>query len=215
MVGQGVLRECLADPRVDQVLSIVRAPTPTQHPKLREIAHDNFVDFSPLIPELTGYDATFYCLGVSSVGLTEAAYRRVTYDITIAAAEPLAAANPEMTFIFVSGSGADSTEHSSVMWARVKGAAENAVKRLPFKAVYIFRPGIIQPGRGIYSRTASYNVIYAVIAPIMPLLLRFIPKYVTTTELIGKAMINLAAHGSTMQILRSEAIGVIARQSPQ
>jgi len=146
MVGQGVLRECLLDPDVVYVLSIVRALSGQRHPKLRELVHANFLDFSQIESELSGFDAAFFCLGVTSAGKTEKQYSRVTYDITMAAAEPLARLNPDMTFVFVSGAGTDSTERARVMWARVKGKTENALLRLPFKAAYMFRPGAIQPG---------------------------------------------------------------------
>ncbi|HET6212143.1 MAG TPA: NAD(P)H-binding protein, partial [Micromonosporaceae bacterium] len=148
MVGQGVLRECLLDPDVQEVLAIGRTPTGTHHPKLREIAHTDFLDFSTIENALAGYDACFFCLGVSSAGMSEDAYRRVTYDVTMAAARALAAANPSMTFVYVSGQGTDSSEHGRSMWARVKGETENALLAMPLRA-YMFRPGYIQPMHGI------------------------------------------------------------------
>src|SRR5580698_4000842 len=149
MVGQGVLRECLADPDITQVLVIGRSSIGQSHPQLREIIHKNFEDFSPLEAELSGYDACFFCLGVSSAGMSEPAYRHVTYDFTLAAAKLLAQLNPNLTFIYVSGMGTDSTEKGRTMWARVKGETENAILRLPFKAAYMFRPGGIEPLDGI------------------------------------------------------------------
>jgi uncharacterized protein YbjT (DUF2867 family) len=142
MVGQGVLRECLLDARVERVISIVRTRTGQQHAKLRELVHGNFFDFSPLQSELLGFDACFFSLGVSAFGMNEESYRRVTYDMTMAAAQTLARVNPGMTFIYVSGMGTDSSEHGRTMWARVKGATENALFRLPLN-VYAFRPALL------------------------------------------------------------------------
>lgn len=203
MVGQGVLRECLLDPDVMYVLSVVRSPSGQRHPKLRELAHANFLDFSSVESELSGFDAAFFCLGATSAGKSEAEYTRVTYDITMAAAEPLARLNPEMTFVFVSGAGTDSTERGRVMWARVKGKTENALVRLPFKAAYMFRPGIIQPMHGIRSRTVLYRLPYMVLSPLMPWLRKRFPRHVTTTEQLGRAMISAARHGAAKSILES------------
>src|SRR5688500_1046794 len=206
MVGQGVLRECLIDPAFDYVVSVVRRPSGQRHPKLRELVHEIFVDFSPIESELTGFDAAFYCLGATSAGKSEAEYTRVTYDITMAAAEPLARLNPGMTFVFVSGAGTDSTEKGRVMWARVKGKAENALSRLPFKAAYMFRPGVIQPLHGIQSRTALYRIPYLILRPFIPWLRRKFPRHVTTTEQLGRAMIGVAKHGARKRVLESEDI---------
>ena len=206
MVGQGVLRECLLDPEVTAVLSIVRSPTGQQHPKFREIVHKDFFGFTSLEPELSGFDACFFCLGVSSAGMSEENYRRVTYDITLAAARRLAKLNPTMTFVYVSGAGTDSSERGRAMWARVKGQTENALLRLPFKAAYMFRPGVIVPLHGIKSRTMIYRVPYAVLGPILPLLKRLFPKYVTTTEKLGRAMLSAAKRGAPKAILESADI---------
>ena len=206
MVGQGVLRECLLDPEVTSVLSIVRSSTGQQHPKLREIVHKDFFDFSSIEPELSGLDACFFCLGVSSAGMSEENYRRVTYDIALAAAQTLVKLNPNMTFIFISGAGTDSSEHGRVMWARVKGQTENALLRLPFKAAYMFRPGVIVPLHGIKSRTMLYRIPYAVLGPILPLLKRLFPKYVTTTEKLGRAMLTAAKRGAPKPVLESADI---------
>src|SRR3984957_1469972 len=149
MVGQGVLRECLLAPDVQRVLSIVRSPSGQQHAKLHEIIPTDFYDLSSIESELSGYDACFFALGVTSAGMAEQQYRHVTYDLTLAAAKPLARLNPGMTFVYVSGAGTDSTESGSTMWARVKGKTENAILHLPFKAAYMFRPGLIQPLHGI------------------------------------------------------------------
>ena len=206
MVGQGVLRECLLDPEVHRVLSIGRTSIGQQHPKLREIVRTNLFDYSDIEPNLVGYDACFFCLGVSAAGMSEDDYRRVNYDIPLAAATTLLKVNPGMTFIYVSGTGTDSTERGRTMWARVKGATENALLRLPFKAAYMFRPGFIQPMHGETSKTRLYRVFYVIARPLMPLLKRFFPKYVTTTEKIGRAMINVARNGAPKAILETEDI---------
>lgn len=206
MVGQGVLRECLLDPGVERVLSIVRTASGQRHPKLRELVHRDFFDFSAIEQELSGYDATFFCLGATSAGKSEKEYSRITYDITMAAATPLARLNPQMTFVFVSGAGTDSTERGKVMWARVKGRTENALLRLPFKAAYMFRPGVIEPMHGLKSRTALYRIPYLVLGPFLPWLRRRFPQYVTTTEQLGRAMIAAARHGAPKTLLESADI---------
>jgi len=209
MVGQGVLRECLLDPGVDRVLSIGRGVTGQSNPKLREIVHVDFLDFSPLRQELTGFDACFFCLGVTSAGMSEEQYNRVTYEYTMAAARLLAELNPGMTFIYVSGLGTDSTERGRTMWARVKGKTENALFRLPFKAAYMFRPGVIQPLHGIESRTRLYRIGYVVAAPLMPLLKALFPNAITTTEQIGRAMIKIAREGAAKTVLENPDINRI------
>ena len=206
MVGQGVLRECLLDPDVERVLSIVRAPTGQSDQKLRELVHKDFVDFSGIENELASYDACFFCLGVSSAGMKEADYGRVTYDITLAAARVLARLNPAMTFIYVSGLGTDSSEQGRSMWARVKGKTENDLLRLPFKAAYMFRPGGIVPLHGVRSKTRLYQAFLMVFGPLMPLLYRLLPQYVTTTEQIGRAMLNAAKQGAPKSILETADI---------
>ena len=174
MVGQGVLRECLLDPDVDRVLSIVRALSGQSHPKLRELVHKDFFDFSAIEGDLTGYDACFFCLGVSSAGMKEADYRHVTYGITMAAARVLARLNPAMSFIYVSGLGTDSSERGRTMWARVKGKTENDLLRLSFKAAYMFRPGGIVPLHGVKSKTRIYQTFLTIFGPLMPLLYRLV-----------------------------------------
>jgi uncharacterized protein YbjT (DUF2867 family) len=210
MVGQGVLRECLLDASVERVLSIVRNPTGQQNAKLTELVHKDFFDFRGVEPQPTGYDACFYCVGVTSSGMTEENYSHAIYDMTLAAAETLTRLDPQMTFIFVSGAGSDSTEKGRVMWARVKGKTENAVLRLPFKAAYVFRPGMIQPLHGIRSKTQSYRVMYALTSPILPLLRWLLPQYVTTTERLGRAMIHVAQSGYPKRILESRDINQAA-----
>lgn len=209
MVGGGVLRECLLDPDVQRVVSVVRAATGQQHPKLRELVHRDFHDFSSVEGELSGLDACFFCLGVTSAGKSEAEYTSVTYGITVAAAEPLARLNPGMTFIFVSGASSDSSEKGRVMWARVKGKAENAVLRLPVAASYVFRPAFIRPLHGVTSRTWEYRVLISLFTPLLPLIVRRFPKYATTTEQIGRAMLAVARHGAPKRVLESEDINAV------
>ncbi|HEV7501495.1 MAG TPA: NAD(P)H-binding protein, partial [Vicinamibacteria bacterium] len=168
MVGQGVLRECLLDPDVESVVAVGRRANGQIHPKLRELVHKDLLDLAPLESELTGLDAAFFCLGITSAGMTEADYTRVTYDITMAAAASLVRLSPALTFVFVSGAGADSSEQGRTMWARVKGKTENALLRMPFRAVYVLRPAVIQPLHGITSRTGSYRVFYAIARPLFP-----------------------------------------------
>lgn len=208
MVGQGVLRECLLDPGVRRVVIVGRTPTGRQHPKIEEIVHADLYDLSPIEARLPGLDACFFCLGVASAGMTEEAYTRVTYDLTMAAATPLARLNPSMTFIFVSGAGTDSTEQGRIMWARVKGKTENALLRMPFRAAYMFRPGVIQPLHGIRSKTKLYQTLYTILRPLLPLLKPF-PSAMTTTEQIGKAMLKVAREGAPVKILDTAAINRI------
>ena len=209
MVGQGILRECLLNPDVEQILSVVRAPSGRQHAKLRELIHTNFFDYTDIEPQLTGFDACFFSLGVSSAGMDEAKYRHLTYDLTLAAAKTLARLNPQMTFIYVSGAGTDSTERGRSMWARVKGKTENDILKLPFHAAYMFRPGFIQPLHGIRSKTRVYQFLYDVLAPIQPLLKGRLPKYITTTEQLGRAMITVAKNGYSKPILESLDINAL------
>jgi uncharacterized protein YbjT (DUF2867 family) len=210
MIGQGVLRECLLDPGVDAVLAVVRTPPTTAHAKLRALVHENFLDYSATADDLSGFDACFFCLGVSSAGMTEAEYRRVSYDVPLAAARALVSRNSGMTFIFLSGMGADSTGRGPLMWARVKGQAENELLALPFKAAYVFRPAFVQPMHGIQSRTRLYRALYAVGAPLFPLWKRLMPKYVTTTEQIGRAMLAVARHGAPTRVLENADINAAA-----
>jgi uncharacterized protein YbjT (DUF2867 family) len=213
MVGQGVLRECLLDSDVEKVLSIGRSETGQRHEKLREIIRGDLMDLSAVAGELSGYDACFFCLGVSSAGMAEADYRRMTYDLTVAAATLLVERNPQMTFIYVSGSGTDSSERGSVMWARVKGATENALLKLPFKAAYMFRPGLIEPMHGATSRTRLYRISYVVLAPLLPLARALLPNAVTTTERVGRAMLNAAKRGAPKPLLENRDINDLARPS--
>jgi uncharacterized protein YbjT (DUF2867 family) len=209
MVGQGVLRECLLDGDVTQVLSIGRRPIGEQHPKLRELILPDLNDYKAVEDQLTDFDACFFCLGVSSVGMSEEDYRRVTYDLTLAAAQTLARLNPQMTFVYVSGAGTDSTERGRVMWARVKGATENALMRLPFKAAYMFRPGFIEPMHGVRSKTALYQAAYVIGRPIFGLLRRWAPDRVTTSVQVGRAMLAVAKRGAPAPLVEVPDINAL------
>lgn len=209
MVGQGVLRECLLDAGVQRVLVIGRTATGQRHGKLRELIHKDFMDFSAIEGQLAGYDACFFCLGVSSVGMAEPEYRRITHDFTLAAAQALVRRNPTMTFIYVSGAGTDSTGRGRSMWARVKGQTENALLRLPFKAAYMFRPGYIHPLHGITSKTRLFRALIRAVSLLYPLLKALIPRQVTTTEQIGRAMIKVARQGYPKPVLESSDINVL------
>lgn len=209
MVGQGVLRECMLDPSVEVVLVVGRKPTGQSHAKLHEIIHDDFWNFSTIASQLAGYDACLFCLGVTSLGMSEENYRHLTYDLTMAAATTLAQLNPGMTFVYVTGRSTDSTEQGSQMWARVKGKTENDLLKLPFKAAYMFRPAAIQPLHGIRSKTAWYQAIYTVTAPLFSLLKVIAPTYVTTTEQLGRAMIKVARDGYSKPIIESDEINRI------
>ena len=200
MVGQGVLRECLADRGVERVITLGRRPTGQQHDKLHEIVHDDLFDLSAIEPQLSGLDACFFCLGVSAVGMTEASYAAVTHDLTIAVATTLARVSPRITFIYVSGKGTDSTERGSAMWARVKGRTENDLLKMPFKA-FMFRPGLIIPMHGIRSKTGWYQLVYTLITPLHSIILTLFPRAVTTTEQVGRAMLAVARHGYPTRIL--------------
>jgi uncharacterized protein YbjT (DUF2867 family) len=208
MVGRGALRECLQDPDVESVLSIGRAETGQKDPKLVEMVRKDLADLSDVEKDLTGYDACFFCLGVSSSGMSEADYRRITCDLTLAVATTLVRLNPGMTFLYVSGAGTDANGGS--MWARVKGETENALLKLPFKAAYMLRPGFIQPLHGIVSRTTLYRVLYAIMTPISPLLLALFPGTMTTTERLGRAMITAVRQGAPKPVLEARDIAALA-----
>lgn len=206
MVGQGVLRQCLLDSEVERVLAVGRSATGQQHPKLSEIVHRELPDLSAIEGEVAGFDACLFCLGVSSAGMTEADYHRVTYELTMGVAETLARVSPGMAFLYVSGAGTDSTERGRLMWARVKGKTENALLRLPFRAAYMFRPGAIQPLDGIRSKTRLYRWFYAALKPVFPVLKALRPELVTTTAQMGRAMIEVAKRGAPKAVLESRDI---------
>jgi uncharacterized protein YbjT (DUF2867 family) len=208
MVGAGALIECLADPRVRSVLVVTRSSTGRSHPKLRELLHTDFFHYESLVGEFATCDACFFCLGVSSVGMNQADYTRMTYDLTVAAAQAMVAANPRMTFCYVSGVGTDSTERGRTMWARVKGKTENALLALPFAAAYMFRPGYIQPVGGVRSKTAWVQGALTVVGPLYPVLRPLLRG--TTTSNVGRALIEVAASGYPKRILYSSDINALA-----
>jgi uncharacterized protein YbjT (DUF2867 family) len=210
MVGQGVLRECLRDPEVSLIRIVGRSASGVDHPKVRETVHPDLWNYSSIEPDLTGFDTCFFCLGVSSVGMPESEYERITYGITLAAAETLARLNPAMTFVYVSGAGTDSSEHGRVAWARVKGRTENALLALPFKAAYMFRPSVIQPLDGIRAKTASVRIFYTLTKPLLPLLRRIFPAYILTTAQIGHAMLMVARSGAPKHVLETRDISALA-----
>jgi uncharacterized protein YbjT (DUF2867 family) len=209
MVGQGVLRECLIDPGIERVVAVGRSPTGVRNAKLTEIIHGDFMDYSAIESQLTGFDACFFCLGVSSIGMSEERYRHLTYDITLTAATTLARLDPQMTFTYVTGAGTDSTEQGSRMWARVKGKTENDLLKLPFKGAYMFRPGAIQPLHGVRSKTAWVQAIYAATGPLWSVLRRISPRLATSTEQMGRAMIHVARAGYPRKVLEMEDINSV------
>jgi uncharacterized protein YbjT (DUF2867 family) len=208
MVGQGVLLACLRDERVTEVLAVGRTAVGRTHPKLREIVRPDLFDLSPVAADLAGFDACFCCLGVSSTGMKEPAYRRITKDLTLSVATMLADGTPDMTFVYVSGQGTDSSEHGRLMWARVKGETENALLALPLRA-FMFRPGLIQPMDGITSKTRLYAALLKVFALLFPLLRKLFPNNVTTTQILGRAMVEVADHGSATKLLETRDINAL------
>ncbi|MDM0012863.1 NAD-dependent epimerase/dehydratase family protein [Variovorax sp. J22P168] len=211
MVGQGVLRECLLDGDVTRVLCVGRQPCGQTHPKLRDLVLPDLADLSAVRDQLADFDACFFCLGVSSVGMKEEDYRRVTYDLTLAIAGTLAPLSPQMTFVYVTGAGTDSSERGASMWARVKGATENALMRLPFRAAYMFRPGMIQPMHAVRSKTGLYRLAYVVAAPIFGLMHRIAPDRITTSERVGRAMLAVAKHGAPSPLVEMADINALGR----
>jgi len=211
MVGQAVLRECLLDDAVTRVVTLGRRPAPQSHRKLRQIVHADLYSLAPIESQLTDLDACFFCLGVSSFRMSEADYTRVTYDLTLSVATTLARLDPGMTFVYVSGAGTDSTERGRAMWARVKGRTENALLRLPFESAYMLRPAAIVPMHGIKSRTFWYRALYTLLTPVALSLGRFFPKYVTTSERVGKAMLRLARTGYRTPVVENLELDEIGR----
>lgn len=204
MVGQSALRECLKDADVQEILAISRKGTPQRHEKLKQVELENVADLAMLEQDLTGFDTCFFCLGISSAGMNEEAYKEITYDLTLSVANTLAKLNPQMTFIYVSGRGTDSSEKGRSMWARVKGKTENDLLRLPFKAAYMFRPGAIIPLHGVKSKTKLYQLLYGILKPFYPYLLK--SNGVITSEQVGKAMIHAARSGFSHPVIESREL---------
>jgi uncharacterized protein YbjT (DUF2867 family) len=209
MIGQGVLRECLENIQVETVLVINRQSCNISHPKLTEIIHKDLFDISVLTNDLEGYNTCFFCLGISSAGLSEKNYHKITFELTINIAGTLSSINKEMSICYISGAGTDSSEKGKIMWARVKGKTENALLAMPFKKAYMFRPGYIQPMYGIRSKTKLYNALYAVLKPFY-FILKHSKNSVTNSEALAKAMINAVSKGYEKNILNCSDINKIA-----
>jgi uncharacterized protein YbjT (DUF2867 family) len=210
MVGSGSLIECLDSEEVREVLVVGRRSCGVEHEKLSEVIVDDMFDYSAVQARFAGADACFFCLGISSAGMSEQEYHRITYELTVAAAESLAAVTDGMTFCYISGAGAYSSEEGPMMWARVRGRVENKLAEMDFDATWIFRPGFIQPVRGVRSRTALYNAVYTVGGPFTPLLSRIAPSLVTTTKRIGRALIRVARDGAAHRVLNNRDINRLA-----
>ncbi len=209
MIGQGVLRECLLDHEIDRVTVVGRSTTGKTDKKLREIIHQDFLSVSTIESDLFGYDACFFCLGVSSVGMNEEEYRKITYDITMSVARTLVDLNPSMTFLYISGASTDSSEKGRIMWARVKGKTENDLLALPFKSAYMLRPGAILPVHGARSKTKLYRVVYTGLTPIFPIFKKLFPSLVITTETLGKSMITIAKQGYSKRVVENRDLAKI------
>jgi len=202
MVGKGLLLECIEHPDVESVLIVNRHSINFSHPKVKELIIPNFFDLSKAKEQLTGYNTCYFCAGVSSVGLSEVEYTKLTYHMTLNFAETFLAQNPDSKFCYVSGMGTDSSERGKTFWARVKGKTENDLLKMPFKAAYMFRPAFIQPFKGIKSRTRIYNIFYTFFSPLYPLL-KHLPKYVTDTVTLGKVMIEFGLNGNEKKVLEN------------
>lgn len=210
MVGKAVLLECLEDHRIEKVLIINRKPIGLRHQKLEEIILSNFNDLPSIQNEIAGYDACFYCMGVSASGMTEEKYSQITYDITKLFVDTMFSQNPTMVFNYISGEGTDSTENGKIMWARVKGKTENMIFNKGFKDAYVFRAGMILPEKGITSNTRLYKWIYIITKPLFPLFRRM--KNVTTTTNFGKAMINTLFFPQEEKIVHNPDINTLAKK---
>ena len=207
MVGEGILQECLTNPEVEKILLINRKPSGYSHPKIEEIIHPDLSDISSLSEKVTGYDACYFCAGISSVGMNEEQYTKVTYDLTLGFAKTLAALNPQMIFCYVSGTSTDSTEKGKQMWARVKGKTENDLMQLPFKAVYNFRPAFMKPTKG----AKNVKGLFKVINTLYPVFRLFSTTYFLTLEEVGKAMIKATTNGYSKSVLEVKDIAALSK----
>lgn len=213
MIGQGVLRECLKNEQVESVLAVNRSSCNITHAKLKEVIHVDLYNLAPVAHLLKGYDACFYCIGITSAGISATGYYKNTFELTTSIAQAVLEANKgnkNFTMCYISGAGTDSSEDGRIMWARVKGKTENALFHMPFKSAYMFRPAFIQPLHGIKSRTKLYNAMYTVLKPFY-FILKHAEVMVTNTETLGKAMINAAAKGYKKRILESKDINLIGK----
>lgn len=211
MVGKAVLIECLESKEIESILVINRHSINMKHPKLKEIIHSDFLNIEPIKEQLKGYDACFYCLGVSSLGLNEQKYTEITYSMTESFVNTLDELNPDMVFNYVSGTGTDSSEKGRIMWARVKGKTENMIFKKGFKDAYAFRPGIILPEKGVKSKTGWYNFFYIILRPFFPLLK--LSKSVTLSSKVGMVMIHTILHPQELKVLENRDINKLAEQS--
>jgi hypothetical protein len=207
MVGEGVLHECLHHSQVDKILVLTRKSSGISHPKVSEIIHQNFHDLSSIENHLSGYNACFFCLGVSSVGMKETEYRHLTYDLTLHVAKTLVRLNSDMTFCYVSGAGTNSKESGS-MWARVKGKTENDLLKLPFKDTYMFRPGVISPTPGLKNTLKGYKYVLWM----LPAARLFFPKYVSSLRELGQAMIAVAIKGYPKRVVEVKDIVALSEK---
>jgi len=213
MVGQSVLRECLNAAEVERVDAVGRTATGVSHARLTEVLTPDLMDLRPIAAQLAPFDACFFCLGISSVGLNEADYTHITYDLTLNAARTLLPANPQMTFVYVTGAGTDSSEQGKSMWGRVKGRTENALLALGFKGAYMFRPGIIQPLHEVRSKTFAYRATYALAKPLFGIIRTFWPRSIVTSAEVGLAMLSVARSGYPRTILEVPDIQEAARRN--
>ncbi len=213
MIGKGVLLECLDHPSISEVLVIGRNSVNMEHPKLKELIHQDFTDFKPVRDKITGFDACFFCLGISAAGMKEDQYTSVTYQFTLSLARTLQEINPSMTFNYVSGKGTDSSEKGRIMWARVKGKTENDLLKLGFKQAFMFRPGVVIPLRGIKSRTKSYQFMYHYFTWLIKGIKAIFPNSVVDTTQIGLAMINISFNGYDKTVLKPVDIIILSEQT--
>jgi uncharacterized protein YbjT (DUF2867 family) len=210
MVGQGVLRACLDDDRVDEVLAVVRSPLATADPKLEQVVLPDLAQLSTIADRLEGLDAALCCVGVSASGMAEDRYRLLTLDLTVSMARAVADVAPGSVFIYVTGAGTDDSGRSRMMWARVKGATENALRELPLRT-FFFRPGFMQAVDGGTSKTPLYAVLYRVVGPVYPVARRLFPRQVTSTLEVGQAMLNVCVDGYPSQVLTTADINIAAK----
>ena len=213
MLGQAVLRECIDAPDVQLIRAICRAPTGFSHPKYNEIIHADFIDLKNIEASLSNFDACFFSMGVSASGKNEAEYTHLNYDIPLSVAKTLSRLNPQMTFVYVSGAGTDSSAQGKSMWARVKGRTENDLQKLTFKRVFLFRPGVIRPLNGIRSKTKAYDLFYRLSAPLLWVLQFIIPHHILSTKIIGQAFLTVTRKSATKAVLESSDIFDLSKRN--